>query len=162
MGLRTTARMTARPAAPDDFALSKAIFAEPAVGRWTSRNAEPWTEARIAARTAQFAAHWAAHGFGLRFWFQNGTLVGVAGLQHKIVDGLGAVEASFALLPEHWGRGLATEAMEATMAEAPNICRQVCAVTLADNIASQKVLAKLGFAPDGETAEGDRLYRCAT
>jgi RimJ/RimL family protein N-acetyltransferase len=159
MTLLTTARMTARPACSDDVDLVRAIFSAPEVGRWTSRDARPWTEIRILARTGQFAAHWEAHGFGLRFWFLGDRLAGVAGLQHKIVDGAGAVEASFAFLPAHWRKGLATEAMAASMEEAPEICREVRAVTLPGNIASQKVLERVGFTPDGETAEGDRLYR---
>ncbi len=159
MTLMSTARMSARPAATDDVGLVRAIFSDPAVGRWTSRDGEPWSEARIVARTAQFAAHWPAHEFGLRFWFLDGAAIGVCGLQHKIVDGVGAVEASFAILPDHWGQGLATEAMTATMAEAGDICREVSAVTLEKNIASQRVLEKLEFRLDGKTKDGDRLYR---
>ena len=39
----------------------------------------------------------------------TGEMVGRGGLQHTFVAGLDEVEAGWAIVPERWGEGLATE-----------------------------------------------------
>ena len=79
--------------------------------------------------------------------------IGVAGLQFCVLSGRGAVEASFAFLPEFWGRGLAHEAMAAVLRQASGVCREIEAVAHHDNVRAAALLARLGFAPrEGEAA----------
>jgi RimJ/RimL family protein N-acetyltransferase len=55
-------------------------------------------------------AHWLEHGFGL--WMlrerETGVMAGLSVLRHLEVDGIDEVEIGYGLLPEFWGRGLAT------------------------------------------------------
>jgi len=102
---------------------------------------------------------------GYAFWAvterATGELVGEAGL--KPYEGGGdEIELGYAFAARHWGRGLATEAGRAVLAEAfgPLKLSRVVAVTSDDNIASQHVLKKLEFVAGGrrEVYGGDFLY----
>ncbi|HEU0301050.1 MAG TPA: GNAT family N-acetyltransferase, partial [Longimicrobium sp.] len=60
-------------------------------------------------------AYYARHGFGL--WAtvrrEDGRLMGRCGLLSQEVEGERHVEVAYALSPEFWGRGYATEAARA-------------------------------------------------
>ena len=60
-------------------------------------------------------AYYARHGFGLWATVRraDGRLVGRSGLLSQEVDGERHVEVAYALAPEFWGRGYATEAARA-------------------------------------------------
>ena len=86
------------------------------------------------------------------------TLVGWGGFKGP-PDSDGAVEIGYAIAPAWEGRGVATAAAGALVAEAwatPEV-RAVQAHTLSDpgGAASVRVLEKLGFARDGENLDGD-------
>jgi [ribosomal protein S5]-alanine N-acetyltransferase len=74
----------------------------------------------------------------------------------------GIVELGYAIAPDRRGRGLATAAAEAMVAEAfddPEVSA-VIAHTLPERNASNRVLEKVGFHLDGEAAEdGERVWR---
>lgn len=55
------------------------------------------------------------------------------------------------LHPDAWGQGYATEAARAMTAQGREVLgyAALCARTDPDNLASQRILAKLGFRPDG-------------
>lgn len=75
----------------------------------------------------------------------NGTPIGVCGLLYR--EALDLSDVGFALVPEHWGKGYATEAASAVMAygrSALGIDR-IVGLTSADNHSSIKVLEKLGL-----------------
>jgi [ribosomal protein S5]-alanine N-acetyltransferase len=112
------------------------------------------------------AAHWRTHGFGV--WalsdLQTGALVGRAGLQHSDVQGTDEVELLYALRPDYWGRGLATEAGVSLLRIAfATLCiPTVVAYTLPHNIRSRRVMEKLGFVYEREFPHEDHthvLYR---
>lgn len=111
-------------------------------------------------------AHWLRHGFGL--WVlsdaQTGALVGRAGLQSTRLDGIEEVELLYALRPDFWGRGLATEVGSTLVGFAFSALElpSVVAYTLPDNVRSRRVMDKLGFVFECEFArEGHAhvLYR---
>jgi [ribosomal protein S5]-alanine N-acetyltransferase len=111
-------------------------------------------------------AHWHRYGFGV--WvlsdLQTGALVGRAGLQHTDVQGADEVELLYSLLPELWGRGLATEAGAALLGIAFSVVAlpSVVAYTLPHNLRSRRVMEKLGFAYEREFPHQDHthvLYR---
>jgi RimJ/RimL family protein N-acetyltransferase len=60
---------------------------------------------------AQLAHHWDQHRFG--YWMVrdsgSGAFIGRGGLRRVVVGGVQEVEIGYALMPEHWGRGLASE-----------------------------------------------------
>lgn len=71
-------------------------------------------------------------------------------------------ELAYRLTPSAWGKGYATEAGRAAMAStwANTTLDHLVAVTAPGNLASQRVLVKLGFADQGETTayyNGERL-----
>ncbi len=62
----------------------------------------------------------------------------------------GALELGYWIARHHWGRGYATEALSAALAHARSLgVGHAVAETFLDNAASQRVLAKAGFAPGG-------------
>jgi RimJ/RimL family protein N-acetyltransferase len=79
----------------------------------------------------------------------NGV-VGVIGLEVKPEVG---IELGYWLAKPFWGRGLMTEAARAVLAaaRAADPCAELLCSHVEDNLASQKVIAKLGFVPTGRT-----------
>ncbi len=105
---------------------------------------------------------------GYSFWAvvdrQTGAMAGEAGLVPLGGEGPD-IELGYALGSAFWGRGLATELGRAILDEAfgPLGLQRVVAVTLPDNLPSQRVLTKLRFAPAGRRhvwGEEQLLYVC--
>ena len=98
---------------------------------------------------AECAAHWQQHGFGL--WAvrerASGQFAGRGGLKHTFIGGRDEVEVAYALLPQYWGHGLATELARASVRVGFEVLQRpdlVC-FTLTTNRASQRVMEKAGF-----------------
>lgn len=118
----------------------------------------PWsgppTRADVRASLADKRGHWRRHGFGL--WLlrdqATGQLAGRGGLQYTDAVGGWTVEAAWAIVPERWGEGLATEIARGAVQVAFASLRldELVAITLPGNHASRRVMAKTGFAPDRE------------
>jgi RimJ/RimL family protein N-acetyltransferase len=95
----------------------------------------------------QNLAHWDRHGYGL--WLlreaQSGAFVGRSAIRHLSVGGNDEVEIGYALMPEYWGRGLATEVSRKMVRIAFDQLRlhgKLVAVTLPNNVASRRVIEK--------------------
>lgn len=92
---------------------------------------------------------WKAEGWGL--WAirdaETGGLIGEAGLQHLFDVAGAAVQFGFTLSKRHWGKGLATEAGHVILMDAWDRYDGdlIHAITDPENIASGRVLHKLGF-----------------
>jgi [ribosomal protein S5]-alanine N-acetyltransferase len=125
------------------------LLLDPRVARtlWP-RDQEP-TATDVLAGLAGKIEHWERHGFGL--WLlrdrRTGEMVGRGGLQFTYVPDLSEIEAAWAIVPERWGEGLATELALATVDVAFNRLGllRIIALTLPDNIASRRVMEKAGF-----------------
>lgn len=108
--------------------------------------------------------HWDRHGFGIRVFFSRETdaFVGRAGLRKVEIDGRAEIELAYALMPDFWGQGLATEmSVEILRAGFEDLrLPSVLCYTLATNFASQRVMQKLGFAfeRDGEHADLPHVF----
>lgn len=94
------------------------------------------------------------------------TFVGRGGLRHVHIGGHDEVEVTYALMPEFWGCGLATEIPRALLKIGFEqlALTQLVAFTLTTNQASRRVMAKVGFALERELVHGTRglphvLYR---
>ena len=91
---------------------------------------------------------------GFSFWpvieRESGLLIGEAGLFPLSPDGPD-VALGYAFGTAYWGRGYATEASRAVLAEAfgPLGMERVVAITREANARSRHVLAKLGFRMEG-------------
>ena len=94
-------------------------------------------------------AHWEHHGFG--FWtvrdLATGRFAGRGGLLHTAIVGGDDVEVAYALLPEFWGRGLATELAQESVRVAFEVLELPDLVCFAvpTNRASRRVMEKVGF-----------------
>ncbi len=75
----------------------------------------------------------------------SGTVIGFCGIVHP--RGQPEAEIKYALHRDHWGRGLATEAVQAPLAAAlPLGIRHAIATVAPENLPSQAVLLKAGMA----------------
>ena len=92
-------------------------------------------------------AMYAKYGFGL--WHvslqSDGTAIGMCGLLRR--DTLPDADIGYAYLPEHWGKGYALEAADATLRHAAEKfgLRRVIAVVSQGNAGSIRVLEKIGM-----------------
>ena len=110
---------------------------------------QPPTEADVLDGLAAKVGHWDRHGFGM--WLlrdrETGEMVGRGGLQYTYTAGLHDVEAGWAIVPERWGQGLATELAHASVEagfEQVGLL-EIVAFTLPTNLASRRVMEKAAF-----------------
>ncbi len=137
---------------PADLERFRGIWQDPEVGATLGGIR---TDEQVRTAVARIAAHWDREGWGV-WWFSrrdDGTDVGYGGLAPTAVGGPGSVEVLYAVLPAAWGQGLATEMAEAAVNAAVSGLglgdRLVC-FTLTSNLASQRVMEKVGFVRDGD------------
>lgn len=127
---------------------------------------------RSAEETAAIFAllidHWDRFGFG---WYtvrdrRSARFAGRGGLRRVVIAGREEVELGYGLLPSYWGRGLATElaCRCARLGFEVLGIRDLVGITLPSNLASRRVMEKVGFAFEHESeSESDGpphvLYR---
>jgi RimJ/RimL family protein N-acetyltransferase len=96
---------------------------------------------------ANQVASYERFGFGLYLTRrkQDDAAIGICGLVKR--ESLDDVDLGFAFLPQFWSHGYAVESASAVMAYATSVCElpRVVAVTDPDNLASIKVLEKVGL-----------------
>lgn len=80
---------------------------------------------------------------------ESQKVIGFCGL--KYLRDLDATDVGYRLLPEYWGRGLATEACKASLKFGLETLQleQIIGLVLPDNLASIRVLEKAGMHADG-------------
>lgn len=149
-----TDRLVIRPYEPDDHEqMHEVLYGDPDAMRFIGGPLTPDETERAVRGYAE--AHWRD---GYSCWVveerETGLIVGEAGLQP--FDGRRPpptpdVELAYAFGAAHWGRGFATEAARAILAEGfgPLGLERIVAVTRDENLASQHVLDKLGFVRKG-------------
>ncbi len=142
----TTDRLVLREFVDADAEALHRLRTDPQVMRWTG---EPPLTGGIEAARAAIADYpdFREHGFGrwaceLR---ETGAVVGFCGL--KFLDDLGEVDIGYRFVPEHWGRGLATESARACLEYGfgPLALPKIIAMVLPGNAGSIRVLDKLGM-----------------
>lgn len=144
-----TPRLQLRPFAAEDLAEHGRLYADPDVTRYLAGGPYLGDAARLRSERAvrRFVDHWQARGFGV--WAvrdrASGAFLGQCGL--NTIDDTGEVEALWALARPAWGRGLATEAAGAALewAFATAALPAVIAIAAPENIASQRVMQKVGM-----------------
>ena len=150
-----TARMVGEPIGAQHRPGLIAMLGDPRVGATLGGVATP---AAVDAHIAGMSAHWDAHGFG---WYgftdrETGALVARGGPHCAHVAGRDEIEIGWTVVPARWGEGLATElgAASVDLAFGPLGFVDVVSFTLPGNVASRRVMEKLGFA-----FERDTLYK---
>jgi len=144
-----TARMTARRIGESDFADLLRLHQDSEVAL-TLGGTRSEAEARGLLRDA--LAHWERRGFGI--WIfrdrNDGDFIGRAGLRAVTIEGEEMVELLYALMPQYWNRGFASEMARAILEVATQHIKldEVVAFTLTGNHASRRVMEKAGFLYD--------------
>lgn len=155
-----TERLRLRPLTLDDAGWIARASSRPEVARMVARvplpNPPLFAEMFVLiARASELARGDCVRAIEDR---QTGAPLGVIGL-HPHEAGW---EFGYWLAPEAWGRGYATEAGRALVAEADRLARSpLTAGHFSDNPASGRVLEKLGFAYTGEVRETFSMGRMA-
>lgn len=155
-----TERLVLRPWTEDDLDALAVIFAEPSFWRY------PFGRGFSREETERFLErqfdHWSTHGFGS--WaaeLKDGhRLIGYIGLATPtwLPQVMPAVEVGWRLHPRLWGRGLATEGGRASVRygfEELNLDR-IIAIVMPENVASLRVMAKLGMVKAFTTRDAER------
>lgn len=139
-----TERLVLRPMLPDDAEAYAAIRWHPAVARWLPTVAgDPLEGARAAIE--RFSEGWRQRRHAPWGVFRDGRLIGHGGL--NFVPEFLETEVLWALHPDAWGQGYATEVARAALAfgfETLDL-RTIFAITLPDNRASQAVMKRIGL-----------------
>lgn len=161
-----TARMIGEPIGPQHRDELLVILGDPRVGATLGGVA---SAAVVDDQLTRMAAHWERHGFGLYAWRDRATgeLVARGGPQHVHVGGGDEVEIGWTVTPGRWGEGFATELGVASVAHAfgPLTLPDVVSFTLPDNVASRRVMEKLGFTYERDIVHAALphvLYRLAS
>lgn len=146
-----TPRLRLRAHRRDDFEALAALWADPAVVRFIG--GKPSTPDESWARLLRYAGHWALLGFG--YWAvelkDGGRYVGDVGFadwRRDITPSLdGMPEGGWVFAPEVHGRGIATEAVQATLAwmDRQFVGRTTTCIIGVENTGSVRVAEKAGF-----------------
>lgn len=147
-----TSRLILRPHTVADYAACRRLWADADVVRFIG--GAPQEAQAVWFRLLRYAGMWSLLGYGM--WVieerEGGTFLGEAGLlsaERGLPQLEGVPEAGWVLGPDAWGRGIATEAMQAVVAwadahvDAPSLR---CIID-PGNAPSIKVAEKLGFLP---------------
>jgi [ribosomal protein S5]-alanine N-acetyltransferase len=141
-----TERLVGERLREEHFAYQRAMDTDPDVmatlGGVRSEN-ESWELLRSALE------HWERNGFGPWVFHRReaGETVGGAALRRVEIEGQPEVEVGYRVAAPWWGRGIATEMASAVVAVARDRLglAEIVAFTLPENVASRRVLEKVGF-----------------
>lgn len=143
-----TERLALRTWTPEDAHAGFAIWSDPEVMRYIGTGQPNADVEQTRAWLGRMIAHQQKHGFC--FWAvvekESNQLIGSCGLAYQL-DGGTPIEFGYTLARTHWGRGLATEAAGACLSYIfDNLpLTEIAASVDSRNVASQRVLEKIGF-----------------
>jgi len=141
-----TQRLTLRRFRPADIEILDEIVSDPDVIRYFPLSS-PWPQEVTQKWVEKHWSHWEQHNFG--WWAlvfrETKKLLGWCGL--GVLEETGEIEVLYLLDKSHWGMGLATEAAQFSIDYAFQVLNleAVIGLTHPHNIASQKVLQKIGL-----------------
>lgn len=152
--LLTTSRLVLRPLEAGDVDVVWRMLALPDVRRYLCDD-------RILTREEVAGILEDGDAAGMGHWVieMDGGFAGLAGLKpvaQVLVDLVpmlaGEIDPTIALLPAHWGQGLASEALGAVLAHGYGTLgrERIAAVCDLPNAASARMLARAGFVRTGE------------
>ncbi len=134
----------------EDLPLAELLWGDPEVSRYISARGG-FTAEEIGSRLRLEIVN--GRDLGVQYWpvflLEGGEFAGCCGLRPRAA---GVFELGFHLRPKFWGRGLASEAARAAAEYAFGVLGAVSlfAGHNPDNLASARVLKKLGFRLTGE------------
>jgi RimJ/RimL family protein N-acetyltransferase len=139
-----TERLCLRPLVAGDAEAYAAVRCHPEVAKWLPPvNGEPVEAVR--GTIGRFAAAWQDRRHAPWGVFLGDRLIGHGGL--NFVPEFDKTEVLWALHPDAWGHGYATEVARAALAYGFGTIKLdlIFAITLPDNLASQAVMKRLGL-----------------
>lgn len=144
MTILRTERLTLRPLVADDAEAYAAMRFHPEVAKWLPPAGGDPIQA-VHGTIERFAVGWRQRRYAPWGVFLEERLIGHGGLNY--VPEFGETEVLWALHPDAWGRGYATEVARAALAYGFDTLglELIFAITLADNHASQAVMKRLGL-----------------
>ena len=144
----------------DDVEAFHELGSDPLIVRYVGNR--PFASRDVARATLASAPlnDYAIYGYG-RFacvWKETGAVIGSCG--PKFLPDTQDVDLGFRFLPSFWGIGLATESSLAVIAYARHqlTLKRLVAWVHPDNVASTRVLRKLGFSFETKTSIPDISY----
>ncbi len=145
----TTARLIAEAITPLHFSALHRLHTDPRAMRTLSADGKPLADETVREQIERNIDHWRQHGFG--FWIfcrkSDGAFIGRGGLKIYQIDGQEVVGLAYAVMPDYWNRGFATEMAQASLDVGFEQLGfpEIGSWTLPANLASQRVVEKLGF-----------------
>ena len=146
-----TPRLILRALRQEDFETYAGMMSDPVVTKYLG-DGQPLSRADSWRQLATFLGHWPLRGFGV--WAlehrETGAFLGRAGCLNP--EGWPGFEIGYMLGRAFWGQGFATEAVQASLTYAREVCRQdrVISIIRPANAASIRVAERLGAKPDGD------------
>ncbi len=157
MRILETERLVLRRLDTGDAAFIRRLVNEPAWLRYIGdRGVRTLEDAGKYLRDGPLAMY-ARLGFGLNLVETKDDMqpIGLCGFVKR--DTLPDVDLGFAFLPEYWGKRYAFESASATMIHGRSVLElaRIVAITAHDNLASIRLLERLGFAFERSVRLGD-------
>ncbi len=151
-----TQHLTGRRVQQDDLEYVIETDSDIRIQRWLFGQVQPEEESR--ERHVRWMRHWNDVGFG--FWiFRDAaaTIVGHGGLFRSPREE-GEIEVGYAVLPDYWGHGYATEITRISLEVGFEMgLRRIIGIAQVANLASRRVMEKCGMVLEVETASPDGI-----
>ena len=115
----------------------------------------------LSERIARWDRHWVARGFGATLFYERttGRPIGWGGLQHATIGVDECLTVGYVIAPDAWGNGFATEIAAASVEHAFSVLGvgELHASVLSTNLASRRVLEKVGMGVRSEVDHGNHI-----
>lgn len=153
----TQGRLRYERVGPEHAGDLAALMAEPRVRKTLWPWPEPPSAQELGERLENWIDHWRRQGFGL--WVlrdaATGEFVGRGGLEYNDIEGARVVEVAWAVTPQRWREGLATELARVSVKLAFERLElpELVAITMTENVASRRVMEKSGFRYDRDLVQ---------
>jgi RimJ/RimL family protein N-acetyltransferase len=164
-----TARLHAQRTSYADFPDIHRLHTDPQVMKTLSADGKLHSEDATRNHIRRAVEHWEQHGFGLWVFHRkaDGHFVGRGGLTIYQIDAKNVIGLAYAVLSDLWNQGFATEMAQASLdvGFGPLGSDEIASWTLPINLASQRVMEKLGFRYERDfefAGLNHRFYRLAT
>jgi RimJ/RimL family protein N-acetyltransferase len=162
----TTTRLDAQRITLEHFPEIHRLHSDPLVMKTLSADGNVMSEEATRKHLQRCSDHWDQHGFGLWVFRHkaDGQFIGRGGLMTYQIDGQEVVGLAYAVISDHWNQGFATEMAWTSLGfgfEQLGL-REIASWTLPINLASQRVMEKLGFQYEKDiefAGLGHRFYR---
>jgi ribosomal-protein-alanine N-acetyltransferase len=156
-----TPRLLLRQFTPNDLDDLHRIYSDPDLSKFMP-NEKPLPLEETKAAIRSITENWEQYHFGVWavIYKKHEKLIGHCGL--KFLENTLEVQIGYLLLKSYWGRGLGTEAASAVLKYGFEIAKlqRIVAVAKPDNIASRRVLEKVGleYEKDAYFYDNDVVY----